>query len=94
MAGAFLLPLAPWAARNLITLHEVQILAPRYATMPGEYAPVGYFAWTGTWLERYRDVYLNVWKIGEEPVEMEDLPAAGIRFSAGKSANRGTLPAI
>ena len=75
MAGAFLLPLAPWTARNLITLHEAQILAPRYATMTGEYAPVGYFAWTGTWLERYRDVYLNVWKIGEEPVEMEDLPA-------------------
>ena len=75
MAGAFLLPLAPWAARNLITLHEFQIIAPRYATMPGEYATVGYFAWTGTWLERYRDVYLNVWKIGEEPVDLEDLPA-------------------
>ena len=67
LAGALLLPLAPWAARNLMTLHEAQILAPRYTTMPGEYAPVGYFAWTGTWLERYRDVYLNIWKIGEEP---------------------------
>jgi hypothetical protein len=74
MAGAFLLPLAPWAARNLITLHEAQILAPRYVTMPGEYATVGYFAWTGTWLERYRDVYLNIWKIGEERVDLEDLP--------------------
>ena len=75
MCGAFLLPLAPWAARNLITLHEFQILAPRYATMPCEYAPVGYFAWTKTWLVRYRDVYLALWKIGEEPVEIEDLPA-------------------
>jgi hypothetical protein len=74
MAGAFLLPVMPWAARNLVTLHEIQFLAPRYSTMPGEYATVGYFAWTGTWLERYRDVYLNVWKIGEERVDLEDLP--------------------
>jgi hypothetical protein len=74
VAGAFLLPLAPWAGRNFVTLHEAQLLAPRYSTMPGEYATVGYFAWTGTWLERYRDVYLNVWKIGEEQVDLEDLP--------------------
>jgi 4-amino-4-deoxy-L-arabinose transferase-like glycosyltransferase len=74
LTGAFLLPLLPWAARNLITLREVQFVAPRYANLPGEYAPVGYFAWTKTWLERYRDVYLSVWKIGEEPVNMDDLP--------------------
>jgi hypothetical protein len=74
MAGAFLLPLVPWAARNLVTLHEVQILAPRYATLPGEYAPVGYYAWTGTWLERYRDVYSSIWKIGEEPINLGDIP--------------------
>jgi hypothetical protein len=74
MAGAFLLPLVPWAARNLITLHEVQILSPRYVVMPEEFAPVGYYKWTGTWLERYRDVYLSVWKIGEERVDVDDLP--------------------
>jgi hypothetical protein len=74
LTGAFLLPIAPWAGRNLVTLHEVQLLSPRYSTMPGEYASVGYFAWTGTWLDRYRDVYLNVWKIGEEPVDLVDLP--------------------
>jgi hypothetical protein len=75
MVGAFLLPLAPWAARNFVTLHKVEILAPRFVTLPGEYAPVGYYAWTKTWLERYRDVYLSVWKIGEEPVDVGDLPA-------------------
>ncbi len=74
MAAAFLLPLAPWAVRNYITLHKVQISASRYATLPGEYAPVGYHAWTKTWLVRYRDVYLTVWKIGEEPIEIDDLP--------------------
>jgi hypothetical protein len=74
MAGAVLLPLIPWAARNYVTLHEKQMLAPRYATLPGEYAPVGYFAWTRTWLERYRDVYLSIWTIGEEPLAIDDLP--------------------
>jgi 4-amino-4-deoxy-L-arabinose transferase-like glycosyltransferase len=74
MAALFLVPVLPWAARNLLTLKKVQFLAPRYATLPGEYAPVGYFSWTKTWLVRYRDVYLSVWKIGEEPVELEDIP--------------------
>jgi hypothetical protein len=74
MAGAFLLPLLPWAARNAISLHKLQFLAPRYATFPGEYPPVGYYAWTGTWLERYRDVYFTVWKIGEERLDVNELP--------------------
>lgn len=76
MAVAFLLPLAPWAARNFVMLHKMQILAPRYTTMPDEYAPVGYYAWTGTWLEHYRDVYLTIWRIGEEPIDVDDLPSA------------------
>jgi hypothetical protein len=76
MVGVFLLPLLPWAARNAISLHKLQFLAPRYATSPGEYAPVGYYAWTGTWLERYRDVYITVWQIGEEHLDVNDLPAS------------------
>ncbi len=76
MAGAFLLPLLPWAARNAISLNKLQFLAPRYATFPGEYPPVGYYAWTGTWLERYRDVYFTVWKIGEERLDVNELPAS------------------
>jgi len=74
MGAAFLLPMLPWAARNFITLHEVQFLAPRYATLPGEYAPLGYHAWTKTWLTRYRNVYGALWKIGDEPVETGELP--------------------
>ena len=75
MAGAFLLPLLPWAARNAISLHKLQFLAPRYATFPGEYPPVGFYAWTGTWLERYRDVYFTIWVIGEDRVDIDSLPA-------------------
>jgi hypothetical protein len=76
MAGAFVLPLLPWAARNAISLNKLQFLAPRYATLPGEYAPVGYYAWTRTWLERYRDVYFTVWEIGEERTDVNEIPAS------------------
>jgi len=85
MLGAFLMPLLSWAARNLVTLHKVQFLAPRYATLPNEYAPIGYFSWTKTWLVRYRDVYLSVWKIGEEPIEVDDLPASAFDSSEEKA---------
>ena len=88
--GVFLLPLAPWAARNFVTLHEAQILCPRYATLPSEYAPVGYYAWTRTWLERYRDIYLSVWKIGDEPVQLDDLPSMAFD-SPGEKARVAAL---
>jgi hypothetical protein len=76
MAIAFLLPLIPWGARNLITLHKLQVTADRYATLPGEYAPVGYYQWQKTWLARFRDVYISVWKLNEEPVVIDDFPAS------------------
>ena len=63
MGVGLLLPLAPWAARNWRTLHEVQFLAPRYAQMPGDFAPRGFDAWTATWLWRFRDVYLTQWNL-------------------------------
>jgi hypothetical protein len=76
MIGAFLVPLAPWAARNWVTLREVQFLSPRYVNLPGETAPVGYYAWTGTWLERYRDIYYTVWQLGVGPQSVDDLPSS------------------
>jgi 4-amino-4-deoxy-L-arabinose transferase-like glycosyltransferase len=77
MAGVFLVPILPWAARNLITLRKVQFVAPRYVNLPGEYAPVGFYSWTATWLERYRDVYFTIWKIGEmdQPLSVDELPS-------------------
>ncbi len=77
MAAGLALPLLPWAARNYLTLHEVQFLAPRHAELPGELVPRGFYAWTNTWLVRYRDVYLAPWKLDTEPIPVEDInPAA------------------
>src|SRR5262249_20992690 len=42
---ACFLMLLPWTVRNAITLHEFQPLTPRYTTLPGERAPVGFMSW-------------------------------------------------
>jgi hypothetical protein len=76
MAAGLALPLLPWAARNWERFHEVQFLAPRFAASPDEYTPRGLYAWTGTWLVRYRDVYLVPWKAGSERIDLTDIPAA------------------
>jgi 4-amino-4-deoxy-L-arabinose transferase-like glycosyltransferase len=79
-AGALLvvglvLPLLPWGARNWMTFHRVQVLATRYAQMPGEFVPKGFYFWTKTWLWRFRDVYAVFWKYDEEPMTIEDFPS-------------------
>ena len=71
-----LLPLAPWAARNWESLHEVQFLAPRYLVEAGDYVPLGFNAWTNTWLWRFRDVYLTQWKVGDKEIPIDDIPAS------------------
>jgi hypothetical protein len=75
MAAGCLLPLTPWAIRNAITLHEVQLLAPKNATLPGELVPFGFMAWEKTWLFRLRDCYLVAWKLNDEPINLDDIPA-------------------
>ena len=69
------LPLVPWAIRNAVTLHELQILAPKNSNLPGELVPSGFMAWEKTWLFRMRDCYLVPWKLNEEAIFVEDLPA-------------------
>ncbi len=76
IALGVILPLAPWAARNRHTLHEIQFLAPYYAELPGGYAPRGFNAWTRTWLWRFGDVYLVPWKWEAEPLKLDEVPAA------------------
>ncbi len=74
LALGVLLPLMPCAARNWNTLHEVKFLAPRYSQMEGEILPKGFYAWTRTWLWRFRDVYLVTWKLETEPIFIENIP--------------------
>lgn len=82
MAGGLVLVLLPWGVRNWTSLGRVQFIAPRYAELPSEYVPRGFYMWTKTWLVRFRDVYLVVWKVEEEPINLEDLPPSA--FDSGQ----------
>jgi Dolichyl-phosphate-mannose-protein mannosyltransferase len=75
MGVGLLLPMLPWAARNWKTLHEVQFLAPRYAELPGEFAPLGFNAWTRTWLWRYGDVYVTLWNLDDDEISVDQIRA-------------------
>lgn len=72
------LPLAPWAIRNALSLHELRVLAPKNSNLPGELIPYGFMAWEKTWLYRVRDCYLVPWKLNEEAILVEDLPARAV----------------
>lgn len=76
LAAGLAIALAPWAARNWRTLHEIQFLAPRYGQLPDEIVPRGFNAWTGTWLWRMRDVYLFPWKLDSEQLSITDVPSS------------------
>ena len=69
------IPLVPWAVRNAVTLNEFQFLAPKNSNLPGELVPYGFMSWEKTWLYRFRDVYLVPWKVNDEAILMEDIPA-------------------
>jgi len=72
---ACLVPLVPWTIRNAVTLHEFQPLSPKDATLPSEVDPKGFIAWERTWLYRMRDAYLVTWKLNEEEISIDDIPA-------------------
>jgi hypothetical protein len=69
------IPLVPWAIRNAATLHEFQFLAPKNSNLPGELVPYGFMSWEKTWLYRFRDVYVVPWKLNDEAINVEDIPA-------------------
>jgi hypothetical protein len=75
MALGCLTILSPWAIRNMVTLGEPQFLAPKYSNLPGELVPYGFMAWEKTWLNRVRDCYLVPWRLNEEAIFVEDVPA-------------------
>jgi hypothetical protein len=76
MAVGLLATLTPWAARNARTLGRIQFLAPHYAESAGDYMPRGFYAWTRTWMVRYRDAYTVTWALGKKPIPLDAIPEA------------------
>ena len=75
MIVGLLLSLMPWAARNALSLGRVQFLAPRYAETYGDVLPTGFYAWTKTWMFRFRDAYLFTWKLPAQRIDAKNLPS-------------------
>jgi len=73
--AGLLLPLSPWAGRNALSVGRVQFLAPRYAETYGDPLPLGFYAWTKTWMFRFRDAYLFTWKLPSQRIEPKDVPS-------------------
>jgi hypothetical protein len=73
--AACLFMLLPWTIRNAVTLQEFQPLTPRYSTMPGELVPAGFMNWERTWLYRFREVFLVSWKLNDDTIQIDDIPA-------------------
>jgi len=45
--------------------------------MRGEFVPLGFQAWTRTWMWRFHDVYRVPWKIDDETIDMDqDVPVS------------------
>ena len=74
MAVGLLVALEPWAIRNARTMGRVEFLAPRYAESRGDFIPLGFYAWTQTWMTRFGEAYIVPWKLGKEAIEIESLP--------------------
>lgn len=55
VSAGFASALAPWTIRNARVFGVFQPVAPPYANMPYEFAPLGYIVWLRTWVddERY-----------------------------------------
>jgi hypothetical protein len=70
-----LMVLSPWGFRNMVTLGEPQLLAPKNSNLPGELVPYGFMAWEKTWLYRVRDCYLVPWRLNGEAIFVDDLPS-------------------
>jgi hypothetical protein len=79
------LPLLPWALRNAITLHELQFLAPKNSNLPGELVPFGFMAWEKTWLFRVRDCYQVSWKLNDDVIDIDTIPARAFDSEEEKS---------
>lgn len=89
-ASCFLL-LVPWGIRNLTTLNEPQFLAPRDSNLPGELVPRGFMNWEKTWLFRMSDCYRVTWKLSDEVINLEDIPARAFDTPEEKQRVAGIL---
>jgi hypothetical protein len=75
-SAAFVLVLVPWTIRNERVFGQFQPLAPRHAEAPGEFVPLGYFAWLRTWVDDPRYVGPMLWDLEIHRIDTSKIPAS------------------
>ncbi|MGZ4730822.1 MAG: ArnT family glycosyltransferase, partial [Terriglobales bacterium] len=86
-----LAPLAPWAWRNLHTLHRFQPLAPRYANEEDEFVPAGFNRWVKTWMADYASVEEIYWPVPGDTMDAGKLPARAFDSEAQRQQTEQLL---
>jgi len=85
------LPLAPWAARNWITFHVVQPLAPRRVNDPGEYVNYGFYRWMNTWAIDIVSTGNVFWQVGTASIDVNDIPSRAFDSPAQRQQTAALL---
>jgi hypothetical protein len=85
LGAGLLTPILPWAVRNWVTLHEMQLLTTPYVQMPGEFIPRGFYAWTHTWLTRYSEMDQILFQLGQSAIQIEDIPSSAFDNDAERA---------
>jgi 4-amino-4-deoxy-L-arabinose transferase-like glycosyltransferase len=74
LALGAILPLVPWAIRNLHTLHRFEPLAPRYANDNDELVMTGFNRWVKTWMADFVSVQEIYWNVPDDEIDASKLP--------------------
>jgi 4-amino-4-deoxy-L-arabinose transferase-like glycosyltransferase len=76
LLGLFALaPLVPWTMRNFYAFHRFQPLAPRYANQEGEFVPLGFNRWVGTWMAEFVSTEEIYWSVPGDTIDAAQLPS-------------------
>jgi 4-amino-4-deoxy-L-arabinose transferase-like glycosyltransferase len=88
-----LAPLAPWAVRNLHTMHRFRPLAPRYANDPEDFVPAGFNRWVATWIADYVSTEEIYWQVPGAPLDLTKLPARAFDSTAQRDTTAALIDA-
>jgi hypothetical protein len=83
-----LFPLAPWTVRNWTVFHVFEPLAPRHVNDPGERVNLGFYRWMRTWSVEYSTTDSVFWSVGQQNIELDDLPARAFDSPQQKEETR------
>jgi hypothetical protein len=91
LSVGFVIALTPWTIRNARVFGVFQPVAPIYANMPDEFAPVGYISWLRTWVNDGRYVGPIEDALNLYPILIERIPDSAFDSSEERERVRTLL---